>query len=78
MWEVRAAPGRADELLAWTLDAVGALDAGVYRSIGQSADVVVAIVALPGGWRPGEPVLPTPPADLVARPAQGWAFAQVR
>ena len=78
MWEVRAASGRVGELLAWVIDAVGALDADVYRSTGQLADLVVAIVALPAGWRPGEPVLPEPPAELVARPAQGWAFAQVR
>lgn len=80
MWEARAASGRADELLAWLLDAT--VDTGlpteVYRSTGQAADLVVAIVTLPADGPPPPVVLPEPPPELVARRPQGWAFDRVR
>ncbi|HET6210027.1 MAG TPA: hypothetical protein VFD94_06575 [Jatrophihabitans sp.] len=69
MWEVRAADGRAAELLAWVLDRSPA-GSQVYRS----ADRVVVID--PAGT--ARERLADPPAGLVARPAQAWDFELVR
>ena len=59
MWEVRAADGRAVELLAWVLDQAPA-ECQVYRS----ADRVVVID--PSGTVADR--LADPPAGLLARP----------
>lgn len=69
MWEVRAADGRAVELLAWVLDQAPA-DSQVYRS----ADRVVVID--PSGAIRDR--LAEPPDGLLARPAQAWDFEPVR
>jgi hypothetical protein len=66
MWEAKAADGRFDDLLAWTLDHA-APDAQIYRS---SDNRVVVI-------DPGGTDLPDPPADLLARPAHAWSFTPV-
>jgi hypothetical protein len=73
MWEVRAAPGRMAELLAW----VGALPA---PADGGSADVYTAtddrlvVILHTPGHRP--PPLPDPPAHLLARPPHQWPFTR--
>lgn len=64
MWEVVAAPGRADDLVTWVLAATGA---PVYRS-GDDRVVVID----PAGGDPGQP-----PAELVARPPHAWDFSPV-
>lgn len=70
MWEVRAAPGRLAELLAW----VGALTvpAGGSADLYTAADDrVVLILRTPGAPAPH---LPDPPAELLARPVHAWPF----
>ena len=66
MWEAKAADGRADELLAWTLQHA-APDAQIYRS-GDQRIVVID---------PTDTDLPEPPADLLARPPHAWRFTPV-
>jgi hypothetical protein len=68
MWEVRAAPGREDELLRHVLDAV-APEAQVFRS----ADPPPRVVVLDPTGRG----VPGVPADLVARPPHEWRFQSV-
>jgi hypothetical protein len=67
MWEARAAPGRADELIAWAV-ANAPAGAEVYRS----ADGRVVVIDGTGAG------LPDPPAGLLARPAHAWRFEPVR
>jgi hypothetical protein len=69
MWEVRAAPGRVDELLAFVL-AHADPSAQVYRSAGPEPRVVVIDPT-------GQGVADVP-ADLVARPAHEWPFEAVQ
>jgi len=66
MWEAKAAPGRADELLALVL-AHADPAADVYRS---SDDRVVVIDPTGRG-------VPEAPAELMARPAHAWRFERV-
>jgi hypothetical protein len=66
MWEVRAAPGRLDDLIAYLRDAVPG--ATLYRDIAEER--LVAII-------PGETAVPGPPAELVARAPHAWTFEQV-
>jgi hypothetical protein len=66
MWEVRAAAGRVDDLLAWVL-AHAAPGAAVYRS--PDARVVVVDESGTG--------LPDVPAELVDRPPHTWQFTPV-
>jgi hypothetical protein len=82
MWEVRAADGRADELLAWVLSRTAA-GSQVFRSApgaegegpdgGEPARVVVIDPTGTARQR-----LADPPAELVARPAHAWDFDPVR
>lgn len=66
MWEVRAAAGRTDELLAWVLEhAPGGAD--VYRS----ADQRVVVIDRSGAG------LPEAPDELVDRPPHAWRFDPV-
>ena len=74
MWEVRAADGRAAELLAWVLDHAPA-GSQVYRSADAgNADRVVVI----DGSGTARARLAEPPTGLLARPAQAWDFEPVR
>jgi hypothetical protein len=66
MWEARAVPERAAELLAWALDAAPA-GAAVYRS----ADARVVVIDDSGTG------LPEPPAQWLARPVHVWPFERV-
>jgi hypothetical protein len=70
MWEVRAAPGRHAELLAWVerLHAPAGGGADVYTA---ADDRVVVILRAPGTTPPR---LPDPPAELVSRPPHQWPF----
>jgi hypothetical protein len=67
MWEVRAAAGQVEALLAWVLHEAPA-GAQVY----SSEDRVVVIAEAASG------VLADPPKDLLARPAHSWTFERVR
>ena len=66
MWEAKAADGRADELLAWTL-AHAPAEVDVYRS----ADGRVVVIDRTGTG------LPDAPANLMERPAHSWRFEPV-
>jgi hypothetical protein len=66
MWEAKAAPGRVDELLTWTLEHAAA-HADVYRS---PDDRVVVI-------DPTDTGMPDAPPDLLAHPAHAWRFTPV-
>jgi hypothetical protein len=68
MWEVRAAPGRLEDLLAWVAEHAPA-GASVFRGA-EGPDWVVVID--PGGCDPG-----TAPGELAARPAHAWDFVPV-
>jgi hypothetical protein len=67
MWEVRAADGRDDELIAWAL-AHAAPGADVYRSADGR---VVVIDDTDAG-------LPDVPPELICRPAHAWRFTPVQ
>jgi hypothetical protein len=71
MWEVRAADGRLDELIAWVTERV-ADDAQVYRS----ADGEPRVVVIDPSGRAVEG-LADPPDDLLARPPHAWDFEPV-
>jgi hypothetical protein len=66
MWEAKAADGRTDDLLAWTLQHASA-DAQIYRS----ADGRIVVID------PTDTDLPDPPPDLLARPPHAWRFTPV-
>jgi hypothetical protein len=76
MWEVRAAPGRRDELVAWVHDTVlpgilalpGPIAADVYT--GEDHVVVIVHCAV-------QPTLPAPPPALVTRSPEQWPFRHV-
>jgi hypothetical protein len=67
MWEVRAAPGELEALVAWVLD-----NAPASSSIYRSADQRVVVIDATGAS------MPEPPTDLVARPPHSWDFDEVR
>jgi hypothetical protein len=69
MWEVRAAPGRLDELVAF-VDGHASEAAQVFRSDEPDPRVVVIDPS-------GRGVRDVPP-DLLARPPHAWAFEPVR
>jgi hypothetical protein len=68
MWEVRAAAGRLDELVAF-VDAHADASAQVYRADGADPRVVVI--------DPTEQGVPDVPAGLTARPPHQWRFTAV-
>ena len=77
MWEVRAAEGRMDELVAWVraevLGGPAASVAGCTTELYAAADdrvVMIATAASP-------PQLPDAPAELVRRPAHQWRFRRL-
>lgn len=73
MWEAKAAPGRADELLAWLLAAAPA------GQVFAAGDRVVLVVDLAESTGPAGPAGPAdPPAELLARPVHAWRFTRVR
>jgi hypothetical protein len=72
MWEVRAADGQLDELLAWVGWRVDA-SVQVYRSADGEPRVVVIDPAGQVAER-----LAAVPAHLVARPPHFWDFEPVR
>jgi hypothetical protein len=70
MWEVRAAPGRLDDLVRWVLAQRPAVDQ-VYRS--PPGDPDERLVVLDADHEP-----PKPPPELTARPPHVWWFDRVR
>jgi hypothetical protein len=72
MWEVRAAEGRLEQLLAWLLPRLPGT-AQVYRSAAGEPRVVV--IDPTGSAATG---LAGVPVELIARPAHAWDFEPVR
>jgi hypothetical protein len=68
MWEVRAAPGRLDALVAFA-DEHAAPQAQLYRADDPEPRLVVI--------DPSGRGMPQPPADLVTRPPHSWRFESV-
>jgi len=68
MWEVRAADGRLDDLVAY-VSAHADPSAQVFRSDGDDPRVVVIDPTGRG--------VPDVPAELVARPPHEWRFEPV-
>jgi len=68
MWEVRAVPGRTDELVAFVRSHADP-SAQVYRSDGDEPRVVVIDPTRRG--------VPDVPPDLIARPPHEWPFEPV-
>lgn len=68
MWEVRAAPGRLEELVAFVCN-VADPAAQVYRSAGPDPRVVLI--------DPTEQGIADVPDELVARPPHAWRFKPV-
>lgn len=68
MWEVRAADGRLEELLA-LVSARADPSARIFSSAGADPRVVVI--------DPSERGVPDVPADLMARPPHQWRFDEV-
>jgi hypothetical protein len=68
MWEVRAAEGRLDDLVAYA-DAHADPSATIYRAGPPDPRVVVI--------DPSGRGLPDVPPELVARPPHAWPFDQV-
>jgi hypothetical protein len=68
MWEVVAAEGRVDELVACVLAAADP-SAQVYRSAGPEPRVVVI--------DPSGTGIADVPAELIARPPHSWPFEAV-
>ncbi|WP_055589523.1 hypothetical protein [Peterkaempfera griseoplana] len=82
MWEVRAEPGRRQELLAWVeeralpelVGRLGFLRADIYCG-GQDRVVVVARFDTVHARVSHAPVrLPDPPSDVLTRPVHQWPF----
>jgi hypothetical protein len=69
MWEVRAATGREDELIAFLAHHADP-SAEILRSLQDGATRVVVI-------DPSGRGLPEVPGELVARPPHAWAFEAV-
>ena len=78
MWEVRAAPARLADLVAWVhaeaLPGLLAHDGCRQVDVYDAADERVVVIA----WFDGPAArLPDPPAGLLRRPAHSWAFRQL-
>jgi hypothetical protein len=75
MWEVRAAPARSDDLIAWVdgtavPELLARGDCLRVDVFGAADDRVVVIARFAN--RAGR--LPDPPADLLRRPPHSWTF----
>ncbi|MFF1559064.1 hypothetical protein [Streptomyces sp. NPDC058279] len=79
MWEARAVPGRADELLEWARAQVLAREP-VRREVLRAPQDRVLVVTW---WQAAEgvaaelPELPEPAADLITRAVHRWRFESV-
>ncbi|MCE7078760.1 hypothetical protein [Streptomyces sp. ST2-7A] len=80
MWEARAVPGRAGDLLAWAraqpLDPPPARRE-TFVAPGDRVLVITWWDAVPGGGPAEIPELPSPDGELLARPVHRWRFTRV-
>ncbi|MBO8201394.1 hypothetical protein JW613_24310 [Streptomyces smyrnaeus] len=80
MWEAKAAPGRAPELLAWARGqdlAPAAVPCERREHFTAPGERVLVITWWEGGYDAEVPELPDPPAQLSARPVHRWRFERV-
>ncbi|MCX5123081.1 hypothetical protein [Streptomyces sp. NBC_00347] len=79
MWEARAVPGRANELLEWARSQILAQDP-VRREVFSAPQDRVLVITW---WEAAEgigaelPELPEPAADLITRAVHRWRFESV-
>ncbi|MQY16455.1 hypothetical protein SRB5_66540 [Streptomyces sp. RB5] len=77
MWEAKAAPDRAADLLTWAR-AQRLEPAPVRReTFTAPGERVLLITWWEGGYDAAVPELPDPPASLIARPVHRWRFESV-
>ncbi|MGC0375451.1 hypothetical protein [Streptomyces sp. SAI-229] len=76
MWEARAVPGRAAELLAWTQERARELHGRPLRreTFRAPQDRVLVITWWDAPYDADLPELPDPDGDLTARPVHRWRF----
>ncbi|MFE1512873.1 hypothetical protein [Streptomyces sp. NPDC058726] len=76
MWEARAVPGRASDLLAWTEERVREFTARPLRreTFRAPQDRVLVVTWWDAPYDADLPELPEPEADLIARPVHRWRF----
>ena len=76
MWEARAVPGRAAELLAWTEERARGLPGRPLRreTFRAPQDRVLVVTWWDAPYDADLPELPEPGDDLVARPVHRWRF----
>ncbi|MFD8969930.1 hypothetical protein ACFV0C_33935 [Streptomyces sp. NPDC059568] len=78
MWEAKAAPGRATELLAWAR-AQHLAYAPLRRELLRAPqDRVLVITWWNAPYEADVPELPDPPPALTARPVHRWRFEAVQ
>ncbi|MGW2257815.1 hypothetical protein ACWEJP_11335 [Streptomyces sp. NPDC004749] len=79
MWEAKAAPGRATELLEWARARSSDLPAGPggpqrAELLRAPGDRVLVITWWDAPYDADVPELPDPAPDLIARPVHRWRF----
>lgn len=77
MWEAKAAPERAAELLAWVRDQSPATPPVRRETFTAPGDRVLVITWWHAPYDADLPELPDPPPGLTARPVHRWRFQQV-
>ncbi|MBO8186706.1 hypothetical protein [Streptomyces spirodelae] len=80
MWEAKAAPGRAPELLSWARDQhlpPSPVPCERREHFTAPGDRVLVITWWQGDYDTTVPELPDPPPALTARPVHRWRFERV-
>ncbi|AXG82532.1 hypothetical protein DVK44_11635 [Streptomyces paludis] len=76
MWEAKAAPDRAPDLLTWARARTNELTPAPLRHelLRAPGDRVLVIAWWPGAYDADVPELPDPEGELLARPVHRWRF----
>jgi hypothetical protein len=77
MWEAKAAPGRAPELLEWARAQELSAEPERREHYTAPGERVLVITWWEGGHDADVPELPDPAGDVIARPVHRWRFVQV-
>ncbi|MFE9772453.1 hypothetical protein ACFYOV_12400 [Streptomyces sp. NPDC005931] len=79
MWEARAQPGRAADLLTWSRERLRDLPGNPLRreTLRAPEDRVLVITWWDAAYDADVPELPDPDEALVARPVHRWRFESV-
>ncbi|MYZ40792.1 MULTISPECIES: hypothetical protein [unclassified Streptomyces] len=78
MWEAKAAPGRATELLDWARAQHLPYAPSRRELLRAPEDRVLVITWWNGPYEADVPELPDPPPALTARPVHRWRFEAVQ